>query len=135
LLQGPLHLAGCPRLEGPWIGTCPAGHRQRRHRRPTRVASCSRCCKACDAARLFTWTYLGSPAPMHPSYAVELAALRSGTPIPPAHLLGPGARVRVTAHGRFRGMVGAIEKRGRTRFHVRVPQGVLAVPYSLVEPL
>lgn len=32
-----------PRIDGAWVGTCPAGHTLTRHRRPTRVASCAVC--------------------------------------------------------------------------------------------
>lgn len=122
-----------PQVEGPWIGTCPAGHVRRRHRRPTRVASCSRCSAVFDPAHLLAWTHLGRKVPMHPNYEAELAALRD--PRQPRSLdpLTVGDRVRVVAPGRFHGTVGEIHKRGRTRFHIRVPGGVLTVPFSLVE--
>jgi SprT-like family len=125
--------ADLPRVDGPWAGTCPAGHVQRRHRRPTRVVSCSRCAPSFDPGHLFTWTYRGEPAEMHPNYEAELTRLRAPAgPVRPRPRVGD--RVRVTAPGRFQGLVGEVQKRGRTRYHVRVPAGLLAVPFALVEP-
>ena len=53
-----------PRVPGDWVGTCPAGHRVTRHRRPERPASCPTCCPAFSVDHLFTWTHRGEPAPM-----------------------------------------------------------------------
>jgi predicted SprT family Zn-dependent metalloprotease len=39
----------------PWVGTCPAGHQYFRHRRPTRVMSCTQCYPRFDARHLITW--------------------------------------------------------------------------------
>src|SRR5699024_6211387 len=41
-------------IPGAWIGTCPAGHRVDRHRRPTRVLSCRRCSTRFDPGALLT---------------------------------------------------------------------------------
>lgn len=68
--------ADAPRPEGPWRGVCPAGHEVTRHRRPTRVHSCSRCSRGFSPAHLIGWTYAGRRAEMHPSYVAELAELR-----------------------------------------------------------
>lgn len=62
---------------------------------------------------------------MHPNYLSELRALMNGTAAD-CLLLGPGTTVRVTAPGPYAGVLGRIQKRGRSRFHVRIPQGVLA---------
>jgi hypothetical protein len=118
-----------------WRGTCAAGHQVEQHRRPTRVATCRLCAPAFDLAHVFEWRYYGQPAPMHPSYLEELEALRSsdGQPVV-VRRLGVGTQVRVTAAGRFAGAVGQVAKVGRTRYHVRVPTGMLTVPFGLVEP-
>jgi predicted SprT family Zn-dependent metalloprotease len=47
--------------------------------------------------------------------------------------LALGARARCLAPGRYYGVVGEVVKRGRTRYHLRVPGGVLTVPFALVE--
>jgi predicted SprT family Zn-dependent metalloprotease len=39
----------------PWVGTCPAGHEVRRHRRPTKPMSCGRCSRRFDPAHLLRW--------------------------------------------------------------------------------
>jgi predicted SprT family Zn-dependent metalloprotease len=44
-----------------------------------------------------------------------------------------GARGRCLAPGRYHGVVGEVVKVGRTRYHLRVPAGVLTVPFALVE--
>ena len=66
-----------PRLQGDWVGTCPAGHVVHRHRRPQRVRSCSRCTPGrFDPAVILEWTLRGRPAPMLPAYRRELEAIR-----------------------------------------------------------
>ena len=52
------------RPPAPWVGTCPAGHEVRRHRRPQRVASCSRCSRGFDPAALLAWQLHGQAAAM-----------------------------------------------------------------------
>ncbi|NJC71645.1 SprT family zinc-dependent metalloprotease [Planosporangium thailandense] len=120
-----------PRLEGAWVGVCPAGHRSTAHRRPTRVKSCRHCSPIFDTAALLEWTYRGRPAPMHPSYVAELARLRGRAAVPAA--LRIGDRVRLTGGGKYGGMVGTIAKRGRTRYQVQTPLGVLSAPFTMVE--
>jgi predicted SprT family Zn-dependent metalloprotease len=61
-----------PRVEGPWKGTCPAGHVVTRHRRPERVMSCRHCASSFDATALLRWTWKGRTVPMHPRYLAEL---------------------------------------------------------------
>jgi predicted SprT family Zn-dependent metalloprotease len=56
-----------PRVEAPWVGTCPAGHTVARHRRPSRQGSCSRCSATYDPAHLFDWQF-------HPSRAHGVSA-------------------------------------------------------------
>ena len=120
------------RVEGAWVGTCPVGHRITRHKRPSRVVSCSQCRPGrFDPAHLFRWTHGGAPAAMHPNYAAELLALTTGSPAPGR--LVPGTRVRITAPGPYAGAVGRIDKRARSRFHVQIADGLLAVPFAMVE--
>jgi predicted SprT family Zn-dependent metalloprotease len=64
-----------PRIDGSWVGVCPAGHRTSIHRRPMRVRSCSDCSPRFTLAAVFEWTHHGSPAAMHPRYVAELARL------------------------------------------------------------
>ncbi len=119
-----------PRIEGSWLGTCPAGHTTDQHRRPARVKSCSRCAPTFTIDHVFEWTYRGRPAPMHPNYDAELESLRAGASV---RRLGAGTRVRITAPGRFSGRVGRIEKVGRTRYHVRLRDGLVTVVFAAVD--
>ena len=48
-----------PTIDGDWVGTCPAGHRVTRHRRPERPAACRTCSPRFDVAHLLTWTHRG----------------------------------------------------------------------------
>lgn len=126
-----------PELEGAWVGTCAAGHRVTRHRRPDRPAACRSCGPAFALAHLLTWTHHGETVPMPPGYETQLHRLRARPadgPLSPV-ALRPGERARVLAHGRFHGAVGTLVKRGRTRYHLRIPEGVLTVPFELVEPV
>lgn len=121
-----------PRVPGAWVGVCSAGHSIERHRRPERVATCPRCSRTFDVAHAFEWTFHGAPAPMHPNYVRELAALRAGRGFT---LLGPGSRARVVAPGPYFGRVGTVVKRGRSRYHLRIPEGVLTVVFAGAEPV
>ncbi len=79
-LVGPLHkhdavwraqarLLGCspraclppdtPRVAAHWLGTCPAGHLVRRHRRPAQPGSCSRCSPSYSPEHLLRWRHHG----------------------------------------------------------------------------
>ena len=122
-----------PRLEGPWAGTCPSGHVVTRHRMPTRVGLCGRC-RGPEHERLLEWTYGGRPVAMHPNYVAELEAFLRSRPDQAPGWLPPGERVRVSASGQYHGVVGSIVKRGRTRYHVKIPGGLLTVPFAYVEP-
>ncbi|WP_068426459.1 SprT-like domain-containing protein [Janibacter terrae] len=64
-----------PTIPGAWVGTCPAGHRVERHRRPSRVLSCRECSRRFDPGAVFTWTHRGRPTPMLATYVRELAAI------------------------------------------------------------
>lgn len=119
-----------PRVLGSWVGTCPAGHVKDRHRRPERVMSCAVCSPRFSVDNVFTWTYRGRPAAMHPNYEAELSALVEGRRL---HVLPVGARVRITLPGEFRGRVGRVVRRGRTSYHVRVTEGMLRVAFAGVE--
>ncbi len=129
-----------PRVEGDWVGTCAAGHRITRHRRPTRPGSCAECSPRFSAGHLLTWTYRGEAAPMTAQYRAELAralARESEAPPPrqPGHGVRVGERVRIAAPGsKYDGMTGTLVKRGRTRYHLRVGRSVLTVPFALVGP-
>jgi predicted SprT family Zn-dependent metalloprotease len=62
------------------------------------------------------------------------AALRPGaSSADDAIRLDPGRRARCLAPGKYYGIVGVVVKRGRSRYHLRVPAGVLTVPFALVE--
>lgn len=128
-----------PRVQGDWVGTCPAGHQRHRHRRPQRPQSCARCHPTFDARHLLTWTFRGRRVRMSPGYEAELALLQAvparAVDGPPATVLrlSPGSRARCLAPGRYYGVVGNVVKRGRTRYHLRVPAGILTVPFALVE--
>lgn len=129
-----------PKVEGPWVGVCPAGHRTSVHRRPVRVRTCPTCSPTLDLGAVYTWTLRGQPAPMHPTYVAELAHLRSGHGSARvgesrgAAALAPGARVRLLGGGKYAGLVGVVEKRGRTRYTVRTPRGLVSAPFALVGP-
>ncbi|WP_435741688.1 SprT-like domain-containing protein [Nocardioides sp. SYSU DS0663] len=125
---------GAGTIDGDWVGTCPAGHRVSRHRRPPRPASCSRCSRGFDRAHLLTWTHRGREVPMSPEYDAQLRLVLAG-PGSAAATVQVGQRARVVAPGRYHGAVGVVLKRARTRFHVKVPGGVVTVPFSMLEPL
>lgn len=144
------------RAPGPWSGACPRGHVTTRHRRPEKVQSCAKCSSRFDLGAVFRWTYRGEEVPMHPAYEAQLAFYRSrarsgpagaGTegvaasavatpPRPTAPRPAPlpvGTAVRLTGQGKYAGLAGTIEKRGRTRYHVRTRLGLVAAPFELVE--
>ena len=120
-----------PRVPGAWVGTCPAGHVHDRHRHPERVVSCRRCSATFSVDHLLQWTRHGRPAAMHPNYAAELRSLTGGERFA---LVAPGARVRVVVPGPYAGRVGRVVRRGRTRYAVQLPEGVLQVPFAGAEP-
>ena len=79
---------------------------------------------------------------MSPSYESQLAAVRARAAASRGQATGgPGAgrapdagsRARCLAPGKYYGVVGEVVKRGRTRYHLRVPAGILTVPIPLVE--
>lgn len=132
-----------PTIEGDWAGTCPAGHRVTRHRRPTRPASCTRCSRTFSPEHLLSWTHRGAVVPLGEEYDAALRRVLAG---PAAGAAGPagasvrpaprvGQRARIVAAGRYEGTVGTVLKRGRTRFHLRVRDQVLTVPFALLEPV
>lgn len=143
--------ADAPRPPAPWVGTCPAGHEVRRFRRPERVQACARCSAAFDARHVLTWRYRGRSVVMPATYAAELARIRSmagagaaaeptaarslASPAASAAALGrlpAGSRVVLLGQGRYAGLTGEIVKRGRTRYHVQTPLGLVTAPFSLV---
>ncbi|CAI9416204.1 SprT-like domain-containing protein [Nocardioides sp. T2.26MG-1] len=132
-----------PAVEGDWVGTCAAGHRITRHRRPARPGACAECSPRFSVENLLTWTYRGEPAVMTPQYRAELARAltRAREPEPVADLVEqvagvrPGDRLQVVAPGsKYHGTTGTLVKRGRTRYHLRVGGAVLTVPFALARP-
>jgi predicted SprT family Zn-dependent metalloprotease len=115
-----------PEVDGDWVGVCPAGHRVTRFRRPSRPQACGRCAPVFDRGHLLSWTFRGEPVPEFGAVAAVVA------PVDPA-TVRVGETLRVTAPGRYEGVVGEVVKRGRTRFHLRIAAGVLTVPFGLVE--
>lgn len=133
--------ASAPRPVAPWVGTCPRGHATTRHRRPARPSSCPRCARAFDLAHLLVWRLNGREVPMPPTYQAELADIRSAHQdarrLDPARVRTPGdlpagTRVVLGGRGKYAGLAGCIEKRGRTRYQVRTPIGIVTAPFSLV---
>jgi predicted SprT family Zn-dependent metalloprotease len=126
-----------PKVEGSWVGVCPAGHRTTAHRRPIRVRSCPECSPVFDRSALLEWSYRGRPAEMHPRYAAELARIRKPAEARPADA-GPvrplevGAKVRLRGEGKYGGLAGTIVKRGRSRYQVQTRAGLLNAPFTSV---
>lgn len=121
-----------PAVPGDWVGICQQGHEVDRHRRPERVLLCTRCGGRPTGERVFEWLHHGRPATMHPNYVAELRAILEGRRLV---RLGPGTRARIIAPGDFHGRVGTVVKAGRTRYHVKVREGVLTVLHAGVEPV
>jgi predicted SprT family Zn-dependent metalloprotease len=149
-----------PKLAGPWVGVCPAGHRTTRHRQPTRVQSCGQCSRSFDPLAVLDWTWKGNRVQMHPCYEAERRGIaerleraarrpreRSGElvaargrvgerPVPskPATVRFPvGARVRLIGPGKYAGSTGKVVKIGRSRYHVQTRGQLLTAPFSMVE--
>lgn len=126
------------RAPAPWQGTCPNGHVMERHQQPTRVMSCSRCSNHFSPAYLVEWTFHGRAARMHPNYEAELARIQQSDGAAGQHAeavfdrLPLGSFVTLDVQGEYAGVSGTIEKRGRSRYHVRTPVGLLTVPFALV---
>jgi ribosomal protein L21E len=93
--------------------------------------TCARCSPRFALEHVLQWTRHGRPATMHPNYLAELRALASGQRL---SLLPVGARARVVAPGQFSGRVGTVVKRGRTSYHIQVPEGVLRVVFAAAQP-
>ncbi|GAA2532395.1 SprT-like domain-containing protein [Winogradskya humida] len=126
--------ADAPQVEGPWVGTCAAGHRTTAHRRPIRVKSCTHCSRVFTVAALYTWTYRGEPADMDPRYDAELSRIQAArsAPAPIPAQLRVGDRVRLTSTGKYADLTGTIVKRGRSRYHVNTRAGMLSVAFTAV---
>ena len=126
-----------PRIDGGWVGACPAGHRSSRHRRPERPTSCRTCSPSFDVEHLLTWTFQGRPAAMLPCYRAALERL-TGSGAPGSASVVPvrmGDRVRIVIPGsQYDGLTGTLVKRGRTRYHLRVGGSVMTVPFAMVVP-
>lgn len=122
--------ADVPSVPGAWRGTCPGGHLVNRHRRPERVLLCGRC-RGATLERVFEWTHHGRIAAMHPNYAQELDAIRSGVRLV---RYAPGTRVRLLTRDEWAGRRGTVVRRGRSRYEVRVGRTVVSIPFAGVEP-
>jgi hypothetical protein len=120
-----------PAVPGAWVGICPQGHQVDRHRRPERVLLCAKCGGRSTGERIFEWLHQGRPASLHPNYVAELQALLEGRRL---LRLGVGSRARIIVPGDFQGRVGTVVKTGRTRYQVKVREGVLTVLHAGVEP-
>jgi predicted SprT family Zn-dependent metalloprotease len=128
------------RVEGPWRGVCPQGHVSTRHRRPTRVLSCSRCSATFDSTSVIAWTYRGRRVAMGQAYRAELEALTGRVGAAPSHeapaptpALALGSVVRVVTPGPLRGSVGEVEAAFATHSQVRVGDELYAVPNVALE--
>jgi predicted SprT family Zn-dependent metalloprotease len=121
-----------PTVTAPWLGVCPAGHTQERHRRPERVQACGLCSSSFSVEHLLEWTHHGRPGVMHPNYDLELEQLRSGSRL---RLAGVGGRVRLLVPGALHGEVGTVVKVGRTSYHVRLARGTFRVLFAAAEPV
>lgn len=127
-----------PSVEGPWRGECPNGHSMTRHRRPTRVLSCSRCRQGFDPEFVITWTFHGRRVEMGQAYRAELESLVLGrgervNPVAAqASSFFVGAMVRIVADGPMNGVVGEVEAAFATRSQVRVGDELYAVPNELL---
>jgi predicted SprT family Zn-dependent metalloprotease len=127
--------------EGRWTGRCPAGHLVRRHRRPSRVMSCSTCSPGrFDHHTIFEWTYGGQSAPMLPAYLAELAQIQRqhGLAVTAetrafvaVERLSPGTVVTLVGAGPYSGVRGVVLKRNRSRYVVRTGDVHLSVPFAL----
>ncbi|GAA1173059.1 hypothetical protein GCM10009584_12590 [Ornithinimicrobium humiphilum] len=136
-----------PVVPGRWQGRCVAGHVVHRHRRPQRLLLCARCRTEPHLDRVLSWTHDGRPvaheqlgpevvAGLEQLRALAEGASRSVVPAGPGPAtLEPGALLRITAPGRYCGLVGRVVRRGRTRYLVQVPGQRLHVPFSLAEPV
>ncbi len=124
-----------PRVEGDWLGRCPAGHERHRHRAPTRLASCARCSGTFDPRHLLTWTYKGRQVPMPPAYAAALADLHVQSGIEERRRsLRLGDVVEITGDGTWAGRHGEVELIGAARVQVRVDDDLVSVPVDRVRP-
>ena len=139
-----------PRATAPWVGTCARGHEVTRHRRPTHPSSCSRCSPTFDVAHLLLWRLHGRRMHLSVAYLAELAIGTAGgreeptaaraadvaaivpRGSPPQAWFALGTRVVLGGGGKYTGLSGRIEKRGRTRYHVRTPIGMVTAPFALV---
>lgn len=129
-----------PRVEGPWRGVCPQGHVSTRHRRPTRVLSCSTCQSTFDSGSVISWTYRGRRVAMGQAYRAELEALAglvgaapSRETAMPTPVLALGSVVRIVTAGPLGGSVGEVEAAFATRSQVRVGDELYAVPNDALE--
>jgi hypothetical protein len=72
---------------------------------------------------------------MDPRYDAELARLLDGRLQPTTALMAVGDRVRLTCSGKYAGLTGTVEKRGRSRYQVRTRAGLLNVAFTAAQPV
>lgn len=108
------------------------------------MSTCPACSSAFDLTHLLDWTYRGRPAPMHPAYLAELALIQDRAGLPRTDLtagvkaVAPvpvGSTVVITGSDGYAGLTGVVERRARTRYHLRTARGRLTVPVNRVAPL
>jgi predicted SprT family Zn-dependent metalloprotease len=151
--------SSAPRPAGPWVGTCPSGHRTTRHRQPTRVQSCGHCSRTFDPQTVLDWTWKGQRVRMHPSYEAERRGIaeryeparqeRPATPVaarsaapqrqpvtdPVSERFAIGTRVQLLGSGKYAGRIGKVVKVGRSRYHVKTSKLLLTAPFAMVAQL
>ncbi|NHC44479.1 SprT-like domain-containing protein [Motilibacter aurantiacus] len=88
--------------------------------------------RAARAARTAQAAQAGAASAGGQTAAASVTATPRPTAPGPA-ALPVGAAVRLGGRGKYAGLRGTIEKRGRTRYHVRTRLGLVAAPFELVE--
>ena len=145
-----------PTLPGRFTGTCPQGHQVARHKRATRVTSCSTCSHSFDHRSLLTWAIGDVSIRMLPTYVADLVRIvdSTGSSIAQEQLdldaalgggrghrsvaalgqrLAPGTRVRLRAEaGKYAGQEGVVLGWSRTKYKIRCDGSTLQVPPALL---
>ena len=89
-----------PSIDGPWAGSCPAGHRTTRFRRPPGIMACRSCGPRFALVHLIVWTYEGRSVAMGERYDAQVRGAFTGLgEVPHA---GPGAEERIARAARQR---------------------------------
>ena len=67
-------------------------------------------------------------------YILKKGGALFATKVALAVVIGVGSRARVVAPGPYFGRVGTVVKRGRSRYHLRIAEGLLTVVFAGAEP-